>query len=78
MPFALTYLWGWFHELSLGLAVNGMSVPVVTWESLMAWCSLRHVLLERWESMALVRLGQTRVSVLSEKAAKNKPAGKAG
>lgn len=74
-PVALIYLWNWFGEISLGLSVNGMSVPTVTWESLVSWCVLRNVAIERWESLALVRLGQLRASVLSQKAAKSNPSG---
>lgn len=52
----------------MGLAVNGMAPPVVTWESLSAWCGLRKMSIDPWEALALVRLGQARASILSEKA----------
>ncbi|MDP2410353.1 MAG: hypothetical protein Q8M26_08710 [Pseudolabrys sp.] len=67
MPAALSYLWRWFNEIAMGLAANGMSIPVVTWEALVSWSLMRDVALERWESLALVRLGQIRASVLSQK-----------
>lgn len=65
-PPELSYLWDYFLEISLGLASNGMGPAVITWEGLKAWCELRVTPLTRWESLALVRLGQLRALVRSE------------
>jgi hypothetical protein len=66
-PAALRYLWVYFVELSEGLAITGMAPPVITWESLAAWCELRRMVIEPWESLALVRLGRLRAEIQSEK-----------
>ena len=66
-PLALNYLWRYFIEHSMGVSQNGMGPALVTWEGLRAWCELMRITLEPWESLALVRLGQCRARVDSEK-----------
>lgn len=67
-PPALRYLFDYFQEIILGLSANGFSIPAISWETLRAWCDLRAIKLETWESLALVELGHIRVNVLTEKA----------
>ena len=67
MPEAVSYLWAWFLEIAMGLASNGMGVPIVTWESLFAWRCQMGVDLDPWEARALVRLGSLRAEILAEK-----------
>jgi hypothetical protein len=67
-PDLLDYLWGWFQEISYGLAPNGFAPPVITWEALRSWQALSQVgELEPWESRTLVQLGMLRASVQAEK-----------
>lgn len=65
-PRQLVYLWNYFHEISMGLASNGMGPPLVTWESLVAWSRFSRVALMGWEARALVDLGYKRAIVQSE------------
>lgn len=64
----LRYLFNYFQEIAMGLAANGFSIPSVSWETLHAWCELRTIKLEAWESLTLVQLGQIRANVLTDKA----------
>jgi hypothetical protein len=64
-PFELEYLWSTFHELSMGLAVTGMAIPTITWESLQAYEQLNGVPLDAWERRALMQLSNARAHVLS-------------
>jgi hypothetical protein len=63
-PFELEYLWHTFHDVSTGLAVTGMAVPTITWESLQAYEHLNGPL-EAWERRALMQLSNARAHVLS-------------
>lgn len=64
----MDYLWGWFEEISFGLAPNGFAPPVITWEALRAWQALADVgQLEPWEAKTLVQLGMLRASISAEK-----------
>lgn len=65
-PTELQYLWAWFSEHCLGLQVNGMVVPHVTWEGIAAWCELMDIALAPWEARAMVRLGNVRAAALSK------------
>ncbi|QUS39557.1 hypothetical protein RPMA_12455 [Tardiphaga alba] len=65
-PALLLYLWEWFFEISMGLAISGMAPPVVTWEGLAAWRMQMGIELEPWEARTIVRLGYLRAAVLSE------------
>lgn len=67
LPPELFYLWNWFSEHSMGLAQNGMAPPVVTWESLRAWCEQMRVELEPWEARAMVLLGGQRAAIINER-----------
>lgn len=64
-PFELEYLWVTFHDVSMGLAVTGMAIPTITWESLHAYEQLNGWPLEAWERRALMLLSNTRAHVLS-------------
>jgi hypothetical protein len=64
-PFELEYLWQTFCDVSLGLAVNGMAVPTITWESLQAYEHLNGAPLEPWERRTLMLLSSARAHVLS-------------
>jgi hypothetical protein len=72
-PAALTYLWGYFCEIVAGLASNGFSPAVVTWEALAAWSAFMRIALEPWEARALVDLGVARASIEAEAIAKQRP-----
>jgi hypothetical protein len=48
----------------MGLAVSGMAVPTITWETLQAYEQLNGPL-EPWERRALMRLSSARAYVLS-------------
>jgi hypothetical protein len=48
----------------MGLAVTGMAVPTITWETLQAYERLEGSL-ESWERRALMRLSNARARVLS-------------
>ena len=65
-PALLAYLWEWFCEISMGLAVSGMAPPVVTWEGLAAWRAQMDITLEPWEARAVMRMSCLRANVLSE------------
>jgi hypothetical protein len=64
-PFELEYLWHTFHDIAMGLAVTGMAVPTITWESLCAYEQLNSWPLEAWERRALMQLSNARAHVLS-------------
>lgn len=67
IPAGAAYLWRWFCEISMGLASNGFSAPVVTWEALAAWQGQMGLGLEPWEAKALIRLGHARAVIAAEK-----------
>jgi hypothetical protein len=72
-PELLGYLWGWFQEISWGLAPNGFAPPVITWETLRAWQEITRVgELEPWEARTLVQLGMLRASIQAEKSEASK------
>jgi hypothetical protein len=48
----------------MGLAVTGMAIPTITWESLQAYEQLNGPL-DAWERRALMRLSNARAHVLS-------------
>jgi hypothetical protein len=66
-PSELSYLWSWYCQHSMGLAANGMSFPSVTWEGVAAWSDLMLVSLEPWEVLTMIRLGNLRANIESEK-----------
>ncbi len=66
-PSELSYLWRWFCQHALGLAINGMAPSVVTWEGVTAWAALMDVRLEPWEALTMVRLGHLRAGIETEK-----------
>jgi hypothetical protein len=66
-PSELSYLWSWYCQHSMGIAVNGMSPAVVTWEGVAAWCALMGIRLEPWEVLTMIRLGLTRANIEAEK-----------
>ena len=72
-PALLVYLWEWFCEISMGLAVSGMAPPVITWEGLAAWRAQMGVDLEPWEARTVVRMSCLRASILSEEKPKPPP-----
>jgi hypothetical protein len=74
-PSAVGYLWRWFDQLSMGLAISGMGPSAVTWEGLYAWSLQMRVELESWEALALIRIGYVRAVVLSEDPKKARPDG---
>jgi len=57
----------------MGLAVTGMAVPTITWESLQAYEHLNGWPLEPWECRALMQLSNTRAHVLSIRPEKQEP-----
>lgn len=67
-PDELDYLWAWFDEISLGIAITGMAPPVVTWVDLIAWQTTTGIItLEGWEARTLVMLGALRAGISAEK-----------
>jgi hypothetical protein len=66
-PSEMSYLWSWYCQHSLGLVVNGMSPAVVTWEGIAAWSHLMGLALEPWETLTIIRLGNLRANIESEK-----------
>jgi hypothetical protein len=60
----LDYLWVTFHDIAMGLAVTGMAVPTITWDTLQAYERLEGPL-DPWERRALMRLSNVRAHVLS-------------
>jgi len=68
-PFQLSYLWDFFLEVSIGLAISGMAPAIVTWESVSHWSAQMDVELEPWEVKELVSLGNLRAGIQSEKTA---------
>jgi len=40
---------------------------MISWETLQAWCELRRMAIEPWESLVLVQLSQLRASIAMEK-----------
>lgn len=60
-------VWADFCEVSMGLSSSGMGPPLVTWESLAAWCALTGNVLEPWHAKCLVRLGIARANIESER-----------
>ena len=66
-PAELGYLWAWFRGASMGMPINGMSPPRISWETLRAWQkSMRIERLEPWEAECIIHLGAIRASVQSE------------
>lgn len=74
-PEALAYLWGYFREVSMGLASNGFGPALVTWEALQAWSEFMAVSLEPWEAKVLVTLGYRRAVIADEEQQKKAPRG---
>lgn len=70
-PEPLLYLWKWYTDHSIGLPCSGMATPVVTWESLAAWCAVMRINLDAWEASAMVSLGMLRAKIASEKTKPN-------
>jgi hypothetical protein len=66
-PPQLDYLWQYYCQHTLGLAVSGMAPAVVTWEGLRSWCALMEIELDPEEALVLVRLGYEAASAQSEK-----------
>lgn len=66
-PSELSYLWSWYCQHSMGVAVNGMAPAVVTWEGVAAWSRLMGIDLEPWEAMTMIRLGHLRANTEAEK-----------
>ncbi|MEH2580688.1 hypothetical protein V1281_002583 [Nitrobacteraceae bacterium AZCC 2161] len=65
-PWALDYLWTWFHEFSGGLKANGMAPVMASWGDVQHWCQAMRLDLEPWEKRLLVRLANLRASIQSE------------
>jgi len=57
----------------MGLAVTGMAIPTITWESLHAYEQLNGAPLEAWERRALMQLSSARAHVLSIRPEKQEP-----
>lgn len=66
-PEPLEYLWDWFAQISIGLPINGMTPPTLSWDTLHAWVLLTGLgPLEPWEAQALVQLSMMRAGIQSE------------
>jgi hypothetical protein len=65
-PEELAYLWNWYRQHEMGLAINGMAPPNVTWEGVAAWSMITDVLLQPWEARAMVVLGYARTVASGE------------
>jgi hypothetical protein len=66
-PEGIRYVWAMFAEIVQGVGSNGFGPPLITWESLHAWCELTGEMLQSWEARALVRLGYARAVIEGEK-----------
>ena len=66
-PEELGYLWLWFMQHSMGMALGGMSYPVITWEGLRAWSAQMRIELEPWETDVMMNLSCIRANVHAEK-----------
>lgn len=65
-PWALDYLWNFFNDFSMGLTSNGMGPVMASWRDVQEWSEAMCLDLEPWEKTALVRLANTRASIMSE------------
>lgn len=66
-PRELVYLWNFFWEISDGISPGGFGPAVVTWNDLYCWRAQMGIDLAPWETRAIVRLGNLRAVVASEK-----------
>lgn len=71
-PWAVSYLWDWFLEFSMGLTSNGMGPVMAGWQDVKAWREEMRLDLEPWETRTLVRLANLRASIQSEEKPKAK------
>lgn len=65
-PWAVSHVWDWFHEFSVGLKANGMAPVMAGWDDVQHWCQAMRLDLEPWEKRLLVRLANLRAGVQSE------------
>lgn len=65
-PVVLAYLWAWFCDISAGIAGNGTTPPVITWEAAAAWAISTGINPEPWEYRAMLVLGAMRANIISE------------
>jgi hypothetical protein len=65
-PEELNYLWDQFQTISLGMSVNGMTPPRISWEVVVAWRDLTQAVIEPWEAEAIVYLGALRAAIQAE------------
>ena len=70
-PFQVEYLWNWFTEIMDGVAANGMTVPILTWDNIATWAQLMELDPEPWECRALIRLSNTRAIVFLDEQKKH-------
>lgn len=65
-PEELDYLWNNFRQISLGMSVNGMAPPRISWELVSAWQTLMRLQLDPWEAETIVYLGALRAAIQAE------------
>ncbi|WP_445490193.1 phage tail assembly chaperone [Rhodopseudomonas sp. RCAM05734] len=65
-PWAVSHVWDWFHEFSIGLKANGMAPVMAGWDDVQHWSQAMRLDLEPWEKRLLVRLANLRASVQAE------------
>lgn len=65
-PWPIEYLWNWFCEIMDGVAANGMTAPILTWEGIATWAQLMGLDPEPWECRALIRLSAMRAGVFAD------------
>lgn len=65
-PLLLTYLWGWFGEVSSGRTTNGLGLNVLSWSDLYAWCSLMRRRPEVWELACIRELDRELIRSIAE------------
>lgn len=65
-PWAISYVWDWFHEFAGGLKANGMAPAMAGWDDVQHWCQAMRLDLDPWEKRLLVRLANLRAGVQSE------------
>jgi hypothetical protein len=65
-PEELNYLWDQFQTISLGMSVNGMTPPRISWGVVVAWRDLTQAVIEPWEAEAIVSLGALRAAIQAE------------
>lgn len=66
-PEPLRYVWSWYLQIRAGIQGNGMSYPVITWETLHCWARLMRQEISPREAGTIISLGNMWAAIMSEK-----------